>query len=290
MLKLRHVLHPIRSARALHDRLTRAFYRRLLRSRFHNVRRGKRDRCWCGGRLLPFALRRGYGVCADCGCYVNRRPPLPEEMARLYSFDLYWHVRQRLKGYPLIERRAQHDLADGRVAYWLDLVGRHGPASGRAVEVGCGSGVLLLELRARGYECVGVEPDKDTADWLRRTTGLDVRAGFFPGVDLPPCDLFMALDVLEHSPDPRAFVGGIRNALTPGGIAIVQTPTDRYGEQPPFGGDFEKVFDDLEHMFIFSPKSLQRLIETAGLACVAESRWVLSHEIVILRREADRRG
>jgi hypothetical protein len=143
MMRLRNVLGPLRAARSFYSRISRSAYRRFAEPTFRKMRRGHRDLCWCGGDLLPFEWHPSYGVCSQCGCYVNRRPPLPEELKRLYSFKLYWHRRQRLKGHPSIEQRPATDRRDGRVDYWLGLIQGYGPSNGRAVEVGCGHGVLL---------------------------------------------------------------------------------------------------------------------------------------------------
>jgi len=285
MLRAGHIFHPILSARPTYGRLRRVVARLLWTQKFRHIRRGKRDRCWCGGQLLPFTWHPNYGVCAWCGCYVNQRPPLPEELARLYSFDLYWHTRQRLKGHPTIEHRPINDRSDGRIDYALGLVQRYGPPSGLVVEVGCAHGLLLAELKSRGYHCVGVEPDERTAEWVRRNTGLDVRPGFFPGVDLPMCDLFVAFDVIEHSPEPQAFMQAAAQLLHPGGVAILQTPVDRYDYQPPFGERFEDAFDDLEHLHLFTDRAMEELASRAGLQVVtlAERLW-LHHEICIFRK------
>jgi 2-polyprenyl-3-methyl-5-hydroxy-6-metoxy-1,4-benzoquinol methylase len=154
------------------------------------------------------------------------------------------------------------------------------------VEVGCGSGVLLVELRTRGYECIGVEPDEQTAEWGRESRGLDVRPGFFPDVDLPKCDLFLAFDVIEHALDPEAFMKEVAQLLNPGSVAIIQTPIDRYGYQPPFKNMFDAVFDDLEHLYIFTTQSIHRLEDTTGFITVAEDSWQLAHEVVVLRKRS----
>lgn len=260
-------------------------YRRLVERQFRNIQRGQRDRCWCGGELLPFKWHSSYGVCAECGGYVNRRPPLLREVKRLYNFDLYWHTRQQLKGNPAIEHRPVNDRSDGRVDYWLGLIERYGPSTGRVVEVGCAHGVLIAELKARGYKCIGVEPDEQTAEWTRQNMGLDVRSGFFPEVDLPKCDLFLAFDVIEHSPEPEAFMKGAAQLLNPGGVAIIQTPIDRYDYQPPFGDRFEAAFDDIEHLFLFTDKAMRELAQRSGLqiASMTERLW-LHHEVCVFRK------
>ncbi|MBI3090858.1 MAG: class I SAM-dependent methyltransferase [Candidatus Tectomicrobia bacterium] len=255
--------------------------------RYKRIRRQERDRCWCGGSLGPFPWHESYGVCAECGCYVNKRPPLAEELEKVYAFDLYWHKRQQMKGFPPIEGRTKNDLGDGRVDYWLDLVKRYGPKQGSVIEVGCAHGVLLSLLQRQGYECIGVEPDERTAQWTRQKTGLDVRAGIFPACELPPCDLFLAFDVIEHSLDPEAFLKGAADLLRHGGIGILQCPINRYDFQPPLGNMFPIAFDEIEHIHIFTDRAMEELAGRAGLRILdlSERLW-LGHEVCVLRKPA----
>ena len=171
---------------------------------------------------------RSYGVCERCGCYVNRVPPKADEFSTIYSIDCYWGAVARMRGWPALGERGDLYRRDGRLAHWLALVEKYAPAPGTVVEIGCAPGVLLAELNARGYRCVGVEPEHRVAEWLR-SQGLDVRTGMFPdrGLALPPCDLVLAFDVLEHVPAPDAFLAETARRLRPGGIAIIQTPIDR---------------------------------------------------------------
>ncbi|MBI3663835.1 MAG: class I SAM-dependent methyltransferase [Acidobacteria bacterium] len=285
MIRLRHILHPVHAARSAARRLDDWIFKYRARRKFRDLRRGHRERCWCGGELSEFRWHASYGVCAECGCYVNRRPPLPEELKRIYSFDLYWHTRQRLKGFPAIEQRPSNDRADGRVDFWLELIERFAPPRGRAIEIGAAHGVLLGELRKRGYECIGVEPDEETAAFVRGNTGLEIRAGLFPDVALPPCDLFLAFDVIEHSPDPVRFLQGAARLLAPGGVAILQSPIDRYGTEPPFGERFRDAFDDVEHLQLFTDRAMEEMARRAGLTIVsANERLWLHHEIVVFKK------
>lgn len=282
-MRLRHALsHGRKLCRSAWKSIRTAWYQR----QFVGIRRTTRDRCWCGGHLLPFALHASYGVCAECGTFVNRYPPVADELGQLYTLERYWHARQRLKGHPSIEVRPANDRSDGRVDYWLQLIERYAPGSTTALEVGCGSGVLLSELAARGYSCVGVEPDPKVAAWVARHTGVDIRAGFFPDVDVPAGnDLFLAFDVLEHSPDPGAFLRGAAAALRPGGMAIIQTPVDRGELDPPFGGHFRAAFDDLEHLFVFGSGAAAALAEVSGLSLVsADEAWRVGHEVMVFVR------
>lgn len=141
MLRLRHLAHPVRSAKILYRRMQAGASDQLnhwiMDRHYRKVSRTVREKCWCGGRLLPFEWHASYAVCAECGCYVNRRPPSPEALKEVYTLKRYWQVRQKMKGYPQIDERAELYRSDGRLNYWLSLVDRFAPPSGKVVEIGC---------------------------------------------------------------------------------------------------------------------------------------------------------
>lgn len=249
------------------------------------IERGGRDRCWCSGDLLPFPHHRRYAVCAACGTYVNTQPPTEAALRSFYSLDRYWHRKQKADLLPPIEERVAVDAADGRIDHWLELIRRHGPETGTVVEVGCSHALLLERLAAAGYTCVGVEVDPAVAAWSQARSGVEIRSGLFPDVDLPRCDVFLSFDVLEHSTDPLAFVQRAAELLRPGGIAILQAPIEREQQDPPFGGRFNDAFDDIEHLFVFTDRAMRELALRSGLEVVddAERLWLLG-EIVVLRK------
>lgn len=283
MIQLNHLLHPVRSAKSACRLITAMANRRALERQLRAIPRGQREQCWCKGDLLPFRWHPGYGLCAKCGCYVNRYPP--SDFQKLYSSELYWHVAQRYYGYLPIESRADLYRRDGRLAYWLRLIERYSPSRGTVSEVGCAPGILMAELQSQGYECFGVEPDEKTADWIRRHMRVNVRAGLFPGVQLPNCDLFLAFDVIEHAPFPDQFMQEVARLLNPGGVAIIQTPVERYGYEPPFGKAFESAFKDFEHLFLFSNKAIEELARLSGLEITSlDERLWLHHEICVFKK------
>jgi hypothetical protein len=78
---------------------------------------------------------------------------------------------------------------------------------------------------------------------------------------------------------------GISKVLAPDGIAIIQTPIERYGYKPPFGEKFGDAFDDVEHLFLFSDKAIRMLAAKADLEVVSASeRLALHHETCVLRK------
>jgi 2-polyprenyl-3-methyl-5-hydroxy-6-metoxy-1,4-benzoquinol methylase len=244
------------------------------------------ERCWCGGHSdAPSPHSPHYRVCPRCGAHFAARRLKADCIEKFYSFEGYWQHRQQSKQHPTLFERQQLLEADGRVQCWLDAIARHAAVRpGTAVEVGCAEGTMLLHLRKLGWQTTGIEPDAQTAAAVRERTGLDVRAGVFPEVAAPACDLFVACDVLEHVPDPLRFLAAARTALRPGGLLFLQLPLLER-DQPDFGAMTEKVFDPQEHVFIYSRDALATLLETAGFEVLEnDAAWRRAHEIAIARR------
>lgn len=96
----------------------------------------------------------------------------------------------------------------------------------RALDVGCGSGVVLLDLTERGWEAEGVEWDEATAQQARRVSGCPVFTGSFEEVELPTLhyDLIVMHHVLEHLSDPPHALRRIADLLAPAGRAVLVYP------------------------------------------------------------------
>ena len=78
------------------------------------------------------------------------------------------------------------------------------------VDVGCGAGLVLVELQRRypGAVVVGydIAPDAERFWESPRASGVELNVGDFTGVARDRFDVLLALDVLEHLQDPYAFL------------------------------------------------------------------------------------
>jgi 2-polyprenyl-3-methyl-5-hydroxy-6-metoxy-1,4-benzoquinol methylase len=99
----------------------------------------------------------------------------------------------------------------------------------RALDVGCGDGLLFPALRGYAAAVEGIEPDAALVTSAARADGtIHVRpfdASFVPGRSY---DLVLFLDVLEHLRDPEAAVAHAASLTEPGGIVLVTVPAYRH--------------------------------------------------------------
>lgn len=124
-----------------------------------------------------------------------------------------------------LESRHWWFRAKRRIAH--ALLDRFAPApNGRVLDVGCGCGMMLAELAARGRQVSGLDPN-DKAIAYCAARGVAVLKGILPDAARTSgerFDVVLLLDVIEHIDDDRAALESAMSLLRPGGVAVVMVP------------------------------------------------------------------
>ncbi|HWI85812.1 MAG TPA: class I SAM-dependent methyltransferase [Sphingomonas sp.] len=95
----------------------------------------------------------------------------------------------------------------------------------RILEVGCGTGSNIAMLQQFGM-VDAVEPDDHARAFAANRTGLAIKGGYLPDVQLEDgyYDLIVLLDVLEHIPDDLGALVALKPKLAPGGRLLLAVP------------------------------------------------------------------
>ncbi len=151
----------------------------------------------------------------------------------------------------------------------LDNLGQVIDPPGKLLDVGSDMGLFLKSAVARGWSGRGIEPDRDAWEHPMSTLGLDVSWG-----TLATCpqskgafDAVTMLQVLEHVPDPRQTVAGVRGLLRQGGALMVEVPNVDCWAVRVLGRrhcHFAK-----HHFRFFGPRTLTRLLDDCGFEVVS---------------------
>jgi 2-polyprenyl-3-methyl-5-hydroxy-6-metoxy-1,4-benzoquinol methylase len=143
----------------------------------------------------------------------------------------------------------------------------------RVLEVGSGLGFGAGRLQGRGAQVLGVEPDPGQAAYARSHWGLTILAERFEEVDLDgqTFDLIVSSHVIEHFPEPLAFLRKVRTLAGPGTWLFLETPNILAPKVGP-----RRVFS-LAHNFYFAPQTLAPLLLKAG--------WQVEH-LRVWRRDS----
>ena len=115
-------------------------------------------------------------------------------------------------------------------AHWGGAPGGFAPLAGRrALDVGCGAGLLAEPLARLGAAVTGLDAAPENvavavAHAAAAGLAIEYRAGELAQLGDERFDLVTCLEVIEHVADPAAFVRGLAAALAPGGLMILSTP------------------------------------------------------------------
>ncbi|MFQ3664403.1 MAG: class I SAM-dependent methyltransferase, partial [Chloroflexaceae bacterium] len=136
------------------------------------------------------------------------------------------------------------------------------PPGARVLEIGCGEGLLLDELRRRGLRVTGIEPSI-AASAAARSKGLDVHTGYFPGVPIEgPFDAVVMSHVLEHLSQPIETLVAIDRLLNGGYVLLIQT--NWRGLIPRICGRRWYAWVPDQHFWHFTPRGLMQLFQPLG--------------------------
>lgn len=139
----------------------------------------------------------------------------------------------------------------------------------RLLDVGCGAGQFLKYAQGRGWQAQGVEPSSEAAQSAAQR-GVSVFAGSFEAFAENRTDTYDVIclkNILEHLPEPTAFLERCRSLLTKKGVLFVEVPND-YDASQRAGVALLKVRKSWlavpDHINYFSFDSLRALLRRLG--------------------------
>jgi SAM-dependent methyltransferase len=227
----------------------------------------------CGNtRADFFRAEAGFTILACAGCGLRYLDPQPDALAleQLYAESYYRSDDAVARGYG----RYTEEATNWRATFRDRL--RFLPAAPATVlDVGAAAGFFVEQARLAGYDARGVEPSQWASRFANEELGQPVDTGTLEALGYAASSFQMvtAWEVIEHVPDPRAFLQEVARVLAPGGTFAFSTP-DAGSLAARLSGSrwlgWRKV---PEHLWFFDYPALQRLLTEAGFA-VEQHRYV----------------
>ncbi len=160
--------------------------------------------------------------------------------------------------------------AVGKADHVIALCARGGLRPARVLDVGCGDGALLCELRGRGFggRLVGLEIAQAAVVRARARTQIDA-VELYDGAHLPAgtgeYELGILSHVLEHVPDPPALLAEVARVC---GAVVVEVPLEA-NLSARRGGKREHAAE-VGHLQRLSRTATRQIVAAAGLRVASE--------------------
>jgi 2-polyprenyl-3-methyl-5-hydroxy-6-metoxy-1,4-benzoquinol methylase len=236
-----------------------------------------------------------YMECGACRCLQIISPP--EDMSGYYDNHSYGSFLKHRKFFfkdwiRRVRNRYSIRRIGGLAGLFLStvkpiprdftIVGEYATTASRILDVGCGAGSYVNDLREIGFKnAAGIDPY--IKENLYYTNGTVILKSYIEDVS-DSYDVILSHHSLEHVPNPLGTLIAIRQRLSLGGICILTVPvaeslyrkykSDCYLIQAP------------QHFYLFSIKSINILAMQAGFSIESIIReadtnfdWYVSSEL-----------
>ena len=150
----------------------------------------------------------------------------------------------------------------------LALVDFAAARAGRTVlDLGCGLGGYTRALGERGFDAIGLDVEEA---YVQRAREHGVRAETYDGARIPledgAVDTVVAVEVIEHVPDPRAFLLEARRVARRNVLLTTPNVTQGFGTVPV---EFTHMLDT-DHRRAYTVGSLRRELDAVFGSCRVE--------------------
>lgn len=191
--------------------------------------------------------------CSLCGLiYLNPRPV----EKNLYKFYPKKYYESSLG---LIEEKLVGYLSKQKILNMEKF-----KKTGKLLDIGCGTGNFLLEMKNRGYDVCGIDISPQACK-IARNKGLkiyngDLKKHHFPGKSF---DIVTLWHVFEHLYNPSDILKEIGRILKDDGILIIETPNIDCFSFEIFRG-YHFHLDSPRHLYHWTKNSMDLILKKNG--------------------------
>ena len=219
--------------------------------------------------------------CAMCTLRFTQDVPAQEEISRYYRSDDYISHTNTSKGiinslYQVVRKRTM--MGKRKLVQQFT-----GIEKGKILDVGSGIGTFAHEMQTAGWDVTGLEPDEGARSVAQKQYGLQLQgvesfyqfgAGTFDAITL--------WHVLEHVHDLHPYVQQLKNIIKNTGKIFIAVPNYTSTDAAVYK-EFWAAYDVPRHLYHFSPRAINVLMEKNGLNVEAyKPMWYDSFYISML--------
>lgn len=204
----------------------------------------------CGHRLNLLGTTDGVMIfhCSNCGLGATRPRGVKIRYTKYHRDALYKASMEQFSN--IFQKR-------------IDIISKF-KDSGKVLEVGSSTGLLLSLLKVQGWTVLGIEPSKDAAAFAKKM-GIETVTKTFEQVEFKKesFDLVVFNHTLEHIHDPLFVLAKARRILKVDGLIFIDVPNFGSLTAKLMGLRWPYILPN-EHYWHFTKDSLFRILNKSG--------------------------
>ena len=222
--------------------------------------------------------------CDECSGMFTQDVPEQEAISPYYASQNYISHSNTSKGFinGLYHKVRSITLSTKRRM----IVALTGVQKGNVLDVGCGTGAFLNEMKTAGWQITGLEPDE-----VARRNAVEL-FGVYP---LPSQELFnlpaksfnaiTMWHVLEHVHQLHEYVAQLKKLLADNGRLLIAVP-NYTGYDAQHYKEHWAAYDTPRHLYHFSPAGMKGLMQRHGLEVIqTKPMWFDSFYVSMLSEQ-----
>lgn len=158
-----------------------------------------------------------------------------------------------------------------------------GVIKGNMLDMGSGTGSFVHEMQQNGWQVTGLEPDEDARGTAKELYQLELHdTKEFYQLAPGSFDAITMWHVLEHVHDLSAYIQQLKNIIKENGKMLIAVPNYTSLDAKIYQ-QYWAAYDVPRHLYHFSPRSVQMLMEKHGLKIIQyKPMWYDSFYISLL--------
>ncbi len=204
--------------------------------------------------------------CRGCGLVYQNPQPLFADLRERYAQAYFEYEIENEENFYQLMRLGLRDIGFDE-AFFTSVSGK------TFLDIGCATGKLLEVMQHLGFTVQGVEICAESARYGINTRQVPIFIGPLEQAAFKD-DAFSFIHfshLVEHVPDPYRFLCEVKRMLAPEGFVIITTPNIDGLQARLFRSDWRSAIPD--HLFLFSKKTLTRLLARAGFTVHRTITW-----------------
>jgi len=219
--------------------------------------------------------------CKSCSVRFTQDVPDENSIGSYYKSEDYISHTNTAKG---IINKLYHLIRKKTIAGKRKLIEKNtGMKSGTILDTGSGIGSFVNEMKQHGWEVTGLEPDADARKVAKDKNDLELAdISHFYRLPAGRFDVITLWHVLEHVHNLSGYIQQLKKLLHDKGKLFIAIPNYTSADAKVYS-EYWAAYDVPRHLYHFSPRSMQILMERNGLKVLKHKpMWYDSFYISLL--------